>query len=43
MRLADGDERPVLPPHALTWLSAGLSVLLFFGLLGSALAGRGAP
>jgi ribosomal protein L40E len=43
MRLADGDERPVLPPHALTWLSAGLSVLLVLGLLGSALAGRGAP
>ena len=43
MRLGDGDERPVLPPHALTWLSAGLSVLLVLGLLGSALAGRGAP
>jgi hypothetical protein len=43
MRLAEGDERPVLPPHALTWLTAGLSVVLFFGLLGSALAGRGAP
>ncbi|MEX2555121.1 MAG: zinc ribbon domain-containing protein [Actinomycetota bacterium] len=43
MRLADGDERPVLPPHALTWLSAALSALLIFGLLGSALAGRGAP
>lgn len=43
MRLAEGDEEPVMPPHALTWLTAGLSVVLVFGLLGSALAGRGAP
>jgi ribosomal protein L40E len=43
MRLAEGDDRPVLPPHALTWLTAGLSIVLVLGLLGSALAGRGAP
>lgn len=43
MRLAEGDERPVLPPRALTWLTAALSLVLIFGLLGAALAGRGAP
>ena len=43
MRLVEGDDRPVLPPKALTWVAAGLSVILFMGLLGSALAGRGNP
>ncbi len=43
MRLAEGDERPVIPRNALTWVAAGLSVILVMGLLGSALAGRTAP
>lgn len=43
MRLVEGDERPVIPPKALTWVAAGLSVILFMGLLGAALAGRGTP
>ena len=41
MRLVEGDDRPVIPPNALTWVAAGLSVILFMGLLGAALAGRG--
>ena len=43
MRLVEGDERPVIPPKALTWVAASLSVILFMGLLGAALAGRGTP
>jgi ribosomal protein L40E len=41
MRLSEGDDRPVVPPRALTWFSAALSGVLFFGLLGAAIAGRG--
>jgi hypothetical protein len=40
MRLAEGDERPVVPRHALTWLSAILSIVLILGLLGAAISGR---
>lgn len=40
MRLSSGDERPVVPRNALTWFSAALSGVLFFGLLGAAMAGR---
>ncbi|MGH2795613.1 MAG: double zinc ribbon domain-containing protein [Actinomycetota bacterium] len=43
MRLVEGDPRPVIPAKALTWVAAGLSVLLVVGLLGSALSGRAAP
>ncbi|MGH2783648.1 MAG: zinc ribbon domain-containing protein [Actinomycetota bacterium] len=43
MRLVAGDQRPVIPPNALTWVAAGLSVILLLGLQGSALAGRTAP
>ena len=41
MRLTEGDERPVVPPGALTWVSAALSAVLVAGLLGSALSARG--
>lgn len=40
MRLAEGDHRLLIPPKALTWLAAGLSGLLMFGLLGAVIAGR---
>jgi ribosomal protein L40E len=43
MRIVDGDERPMLPKNALTWLTAGLSIVLCLGLLGAVLAGRPAP
>ena len=43
MRLVEGDDTPVIPPSGLTWVAAGLSVLLVMGLLGAALAGRGIP
>ena len=43
LRLAEGDDRPLLPKNALTWLTAGLSIVLCVGLLGSVLAGRPAP
>ena len=43
LRLLEGDEREVVPKHALTWVTAGLTALLFLGLLGSALAGRAQP
>lgn len=40
MRLGGGDRRPIIPPKALTWLTAGLSTLLFLGLFGAIIAGR---
>ncbi len=43
MRLAEGDDRPMLPRHAFTWLTAGLSVVLMLGLLGAAMGGRASP
>jgi ribosomal protein L40E len=41
MRLADGDERPMLPNGTLTWFSAGLTGVLFLGLIAAAMSGRG--
>lgn len=40
MRLTAGDRRPLIPPKSLTWFTAGLSSLLFFGLLGAVIAAR---
>jgi ribosomal protein L40E len=40
MRLTAGDHRPLIPPKWLTWFTAGLSSLLFFGLLGAVIAAR---
>lgn len=40
LRLREGDRRPLIQPRVLTWFSAGLSLVLLFGLLGVALAGR---
>ncbi len=40
LRMREGDRRPLIEPRVLTWFSAGLSMLLVFGLLGVALAGR---
>ena len=40
MRFREGDRRLLIQPRVLTWFSAGLSVLLLFGLLGVALTGR---
>ena len=40
IRLGEGDDRPMIPPRALTWFSAGLSALLMLGLLGAVLVGR---
>jgi ribosomal protein L40E len=40
MRLGEGDRRPLIPPKALTWLTAGMSALLFLGLLGAIIVGR---
>jgi hypothetical protein len=40
MRFGEGDRRPLIPPKALTWLTAGMSALLFLGLLGAIIAGR---
>jgi len=40
LRLTEGDRRPLIPPKALTWFAAGLSSLLFFGLLGAIIVGR---
>jgi ribosomal protein L40E len=39
-RLVSGDRRPLIPPKALTWFTAGMSSLLIIGLLGAVLAGR---
>jgi len=41
MRLADGDDRPMLPNGALTWFSAALTGVLFLGLIAAAMSGRG--
>jgi hypothetical protein len=43
MRLAEGDERPLVPPQTFTWLTAGLSIVLMLGLLGAAMSGRTGP
>lgn len=43
MRLAEGDDRPMLPAHTFTWLTAGLSFVLMLGLLGAAMGGRAGP
>lgn len=40
LRLVAGDQRPLVPPKSLTWLTAGLSGLLFFGLVGAVIAAR---
>jgi hypothetical protein len=40
LRFGEGDRRPLIPPKALTWLTAGMSALLFLGLLGAIMAGR---
>jgi ribosomal protein L40E len=40
LRLAGGNRRPIVPPKSLTWFTAGLSVLLFFGLLAAVFAAR---
>ncbi|MFY9588184.1 MAG: hypothetical protein WAT66_12095, partial [Actinomycetota bacterium] len=40
LRLRDGHREPLIQPRVLTWVSAGLSGLLLFGLLGVAFAGR---
>jgi len=40
MRLGEGHTKPLIPPKALTWLTAGMSALLFLGLLGAIIAGR---
>lgn len=40
MRLVAGDRRPLVPPKSLTWFTAGLSALLFFGLLAAVIAAR---
>jgi ribosomal protein L40E len=39
-RLAEGNEEPLVPLKALTWMMAGLSGVLFFGLLGAAMSRR---
>lgn len=40
LRYGEGDRRPLIPPKALTWVTAAMSSLLFFGLLGAIIAGR---
>jgi hypothetical protein len=40
LRFREGDRRPLIPPKALTWLTAAMSALLFFGLLGAIIAAR---
>jgi ribosomal protein L40E len=40
MRLGEGDQRPMIPPKALTWFAAALSGILMLGLIAAVVAGR---
>ena len=40
MRFGEGDRRPLIPPKVLTWFTAGLSALLFVGLLTAVFVSR---
>jgi ribosomal protein L40E len=40
MRFGEGHMRPLIPPKALTWVTAGMSSLLFLGLLVAIIAAR---
>jgi len=40
MRFLEGDQRLLVPPKTLTWFTAGMTALLFAGLLSAAFIGR---
>lgn len=40
LRFVEGDRRLLVPPKALTWFTAGMTGVLFAGLLSAALVGR---